>query len=130
MGIAIQTGYIVWVHGPFPCGDWPDLRIMRDSIIYMIDDGEFLLADGGYNDGSNYAITPTGLNGITDRMKSTVRACHETMNSRLKKWGCLKQAFRHNLEKHGLCFSAVANVTQLAFEYGEPLFAVEYLEYR
>ena len=28
VGICIQTGWIVWVHGPFPAGDFPDIKIL------------------------------------------------------------------------------------------------------
>jgi len=47
VGLCIQTGHIVWVHGPFPCGEWSDIRIMRDSIIYELEEDEYLLADSG-----------------------------------------------------------------------------------
>jgi hypothetical protein len=33
----------------------------------------------------------------------------------------LKQKFRHDLEKHGACFCAVAVIVQLAMEGGEEL---------
>jgi len=47
VGLCIQTGDCVWIHGPFPCGTWPDLRIARDAIVDALDDGECYLADGG-----------------------------------------------------------------------------------
>ena len=40
VGIAIQTGWIVWVNGPFMCGNWPDLRIARDSLHAELEAGE------------------------------------------------------------------------------------------
>ena len=33
VGVSIQNGWIVWVNGPFLCGDFPDLRIVRESLI-------------------------------------------------------------------------------------------------
>lgn len=27
VSVSVQTGWIVWVNGPFPCGSWPDLKI-------------------------------------------------------------------------------------------------------
>ena len=129
VGLNIQNGWIVWIHGPFPCGEWPDLRILRDSIIHHLDIDELLLADGGYaGDNGNYTNTPTGRNNLTELRKNKVRARHETCNRRLKQWAVLKQTFRHRLEKHGLCFRAVANITQASLENGEPLFTVFYDE--
>ena len=62
VGVCIQTGWIVWHHGPFPCGTWPDLQIARDRAVFMLDDDEKFLADGGYADGGQYFDTPNGLN--------------------------------------------------------------------
>ena len=48
IGLYIQTGCIVWVNGPFPCGSWPDLKIARADIFHKLAPGEKILADGGY----------------------------------------------------------------------------------
>ena len=42
----------MWINGPFPCGEWPDLRIARNEIIFLLDQDEKILADGGYNEKS------------------------------------------------------------------------------
>ena len=34
----MQTGWIVWVNGPFPAGDWPDLAVARHVLHHMLDD--------------------------------------------------------------------------------------------
>ena len=60
---------------------------------------------------------------MTDKKaKQRARARHETVNKRLKQWGCLKQTFRHKRNKHKLVFAAVAVCTQLIFESGESPF--------
>ena len=41
-------------------------------------------------------------------------------------WGCLNKHFCHRPDKHGPCFRAIAVLEQLAIEFGEPLFDVEY----
>ena len=42
----------------------------------------------------------------------------------MKQWACLRSKFRHHADvrKHSACFRAVAVLTQLGFEFGEPLF--------
>jgi len=46
---------------------------------------------------------------------------------RLKQWACLWNPFRHHdFEKHSSYFHAVAVLTQIAIEHGEPLPDVEY----
>ena len=59
-------------------------------------------------------------------MKDDARARHETVNRRLKHWGILKNVFRHDIEKHTNELRAVAVITQLEFENGEPAFQVNY----
>jgi hypothetical protein len=40
--------------------------------------------------------------------------------------GCLAQVFRLDVRMHSSVFLAVAVITQLAIENGEPLFALDY----
>lgn len=48
IGVCILTGWIVWLMGPFPCGDWPDIVCFRYALKHMLDDGEWVEADDGY----------------------------------------------------------------------------------
>ena len=93
VGVCIKTGWIVWINGPFPCGEWPDLRIACDALIYALDPGEFYIADGGYREMNGYSDTPTGRHDFSDRVKSLARARHETINGQLKVFSVLKQTF-------------------------------------
>lgn len=124
MGCCIQTGEIAWLNGPYPCGEWSDLRIARDSLIYELEEDEKALADGGYNDNGIFFETPTGLNNFDQRMKAKARARHECVNRRFKQWGTLQQRFRSDPHLHGIAFRAVANVVHMQME-GEGLWQVE-----
>lgn len=127
MAISIQEGDIVWINGPFPCGEWPDLRIARESLIHALDQGEFYLADSGYFDGNNWSVTPNGLNNMEQRQQSLVRARHETLNRRFKQFRALSQRFRHDLKRHRVVFYAIANITQVMNKMGHArIFHVEY----
>jgi DDE superfamily endonuclease len=126
VGVCIQTGWVVWVNGPFPCGSFSDIKIARVGIQHKLDPGEMYVADGGYRDGRRFGDTPTGFNDDDQRMKGVARARHEVINSRLKQWGALRQVYRHNLTDHGKVFLAVANVTQLTIESLGPPFEVRY----
>ena len=44
VGVCILTGDIVWLHGPFPCGLWPDLKIFRKSLKQQLLEGEKVVA--------------------------------------------------------------------------------------
>ena len=125
VGVCILTGDIVWTNGPFPCGKYSDITIFRLGMLKALDDDrrEKVEADKGYRGEEHYVNTPPVVDG---EMAQRVRSRHETVNKRFKQWKCLKDVFQHNLAKHHDMFTAVAVVTQLAMENGEPLFNVEY----
>lgn len=115
IGISIRTGKIVWTYGGLPCGDWPDLKIAKESYIHCVKKGELTLADRGYNLRS-YFKTPTTA------QEKRILARHETLNGRLKQFGAMSQRFRHSKEKHPVLFSACINVVQVGLQNGEFLF--------
>ena len=73
----------------------------------MLDGNEIYVADGGYYDGYQWAETPDGTHDFQQRTFALIRARHETVNGSFKDWRCLKQQWRHSLEKHGAAFRAV-----------------------
>jgi DDE superfamily endonuclease len=117
VAVCIQTGWIVHVNGPYPCGSWHDLTVARDDLCYKLlaqsqFEGEMALADGGYQDGYQFFETPTGHNTPDQWMKAQARARHETINRRIKQWSVMGQRFRADHKEHGTYFHAVANLTQ------------------
>ena len=99
VAICIKTGWIVWVNGPFPAGEWPDRKIAQAGINHHLDENECYVGDGGYYDGRQWAETPTGYNNHEQKMYAMARACHETVNRRFKQFGCNNNNNnRHNNE--------------------------------
>jgi len=127
IAICLQTGDIVWCNGPFPCGSFSDRKIARDEgMEYLMVPGEMYVADGGYRDGFIRAETPNGLNDADQWMKALARARQETVNQRFKNFGICRQRYRHAVEKHGIVFGAVVNISQLIIEEESPLFQIQY----
>jgi hypothetical protein len=128
VGLSIERGDIVWINGPFPCGDWPDVRIFRYSLRSFLDENERVIADNGYvSEDPMFCKVPRGISTAVDgrgKERSIVRARHETVNSRLKNFEILKQVYRHDPLDHGDVFRAAVILIQLAIENGEPLFQV------
>jgi len=124
IALNIRTGDIVWINGPFPCGQYPDIKNFRQDLKFELEDGEMVEADLGYRGEPQYVKTPQPGNDVQAR----VRSWHETVNKRFKQWNCLSRVFQHQVERHQVVFGAVAIITQLALENGEPLFDVH--EYR
>jgi len=65
LGVCIQTGDIVWIAGPFPAGDYPDVTIFELGMMDSLDEGETVEADGGYA-GDLPVRTPDDFGGITE----------------------------------------------------------------
>ncbi len=129
VGLNILTGDICWTNGPYAPGRYNDLQIFEDDLIHWLDDGERVEADDGYRGQAPLKVKCPGMIGADPEkrmMKTRLRARHETCNKRFKQWGILSQVYRHDFVDHHYVFHAIAVLTQLAFETGEPLFSVEY----
>jgi DDE superfamily endonuclease len=134
VGLCIRTGWIVWVHGPFPCGKWSDLTIFRKALKFMLPPGEKVHADLGYIGEPSRVVSPLQVD-VHDLpgkeaqdIAASVRARHETVNKRFKQFEILKRVFRHDVQHHQPAFGACAVITQMAIERGEPLYKVDYDE--
>jgi len=129
--LCIKTGDIVLVDGPFPPGLINDLSSIRFYILEMLDEGERMEADDGYQgEAPKYIKCPKSFTNDKAKlaMQQRVRSRHETVNKRFKQWGCMRHPFRHSVRHHSAAFRAVAVLTQLAMEFGEPLFQVDYTD--
>ena len=127
IGVCIQTGWIVWVNGPFPCGQWPDIKIALSDLVHNFVGDERAVADSGYRGHRNYFETPwRHLDNVHQcQLKALARARHECINRRFKQWRILHDVFRHAVVKHGVVFMAVANIEQVLIQQNE-MWQVEY----
>jgi hypothetical protein len=134
VGLCIRTGWIVWIHGPFPCGKWADLTIFRKALKVMLPPGEKVHADLGYIGEPNHIVVPIQVDANdmagkeAQHIAASVRARHETVNKRFKQFEILKRVFRHDVQHHQPVFGACAVITQMAIERGEPLYPLDYDE--
>ena len=62
------------------------------------------------------------------QMMKRVRSRQGTINRRFKQWQILKQVYCHDIRVHRDVFAAIAVISQLAIQNGEPLFSVEYTD--
>ena len=96
VAIAVYKGNIVWFHGPFPCGAFNDVKIFSLKLQTMLLYCEKVITDRGYK-GNPFCMTPDdSWNEEQTKFMAKARARHETINRRLKQWGCLKQLWRHD----------------------------------
>ena len=127
LGICIQTGDIVWIAGPFPPGDWPDVTIFQIGMMERLDEGETVEADAGYA-GDIPVRTPDDFGGSIEwkRMKGRARARHETVNGAIKHYAIMTQKYRHSLHKHNSLMKAVCALVQSEIEEGNITFQIDY----
>jgi hypothetical protein len=124
--VAIATGWIVRINGPFACGGFLDLRVanLPGGLIDDLDDDEMFVADRGYAAGCLFSVTPNGLNNAQQRLQKDIRARHENVNAKFKEWSSLANCFRHDPHRHHYqVFMSVANITQLKF-FHTPMYDV------
>jgi hypothetical protein len=114
VGLCIQTEWLVWINGPYPCGAFPDLKIAREHLFNVLAPGEKVVADGGYRNGGEFTETPNGLINMDQIQKSQTRARPETVNGRSQDFTILKQSFRGYLGDHGFIYKACAVLVQIA----------------
>ena len=129
IGLCILTGVIVWLNGPYECGLWPDISIFRNSLKSHLEPGERVEADDGYiGEAPEYIKCPKSFTNPQETlfMQQRVRNRQETVNKRMKNWGILKQVYRHQFDRHGEAFRAIAVLTQISIKGGEPLFSCGY----
>lgn len=125
IGICIKTGDICWFHGPFPASI-PDITIFRMKLKLRLKAREKVVADGGYKGDPKVSVPWDKSVGHDNRVAMCKgRGRHETINGKLKRWGCLRQLFRHDRHKHHIVFKACLTLTQLLLDYGERSFDVE-----
>jgi len=129
VGIGIQTGYIVWIHGPFKAG-FTDIQIFRSKIkVKLLKAGERAKADDGYAGEPAACDLPQRMlcsSPAQRKQRDVARSHHETYNKRFKQFQVLKQVFRNDFSRHKDVFTAIAVVTQISITNGNPLFQVDY----
>ena len=129
---SIRSGDIVWINGPFKPGLFNDLMVFRQGLKQkLLQAGEKAQADLGYPGEPRTIIMPNQRDTQQVKLlKKEVRSRHEHVNKRLKQFQVLQQRFRHPVDKHKACFTAVAVITQIAIENGEPFHPIRYGAHR
>ena len=72
----------MWIHGPFPPGDWNDLTIFRDGLKHLLQNGERVEADDGYKAEYMFDVCHKGT--------GTLRLNVSKLNSKI----CVSQVLR------------------------------------
>lgn len=127
IAICLYTGKVLHINGPFPGGE-NDLNMFRDKLKAKIPEGKLVIADSGYKssqDDEQMFSLPNAMDSTaTAAFKSRARCCQESFNGRIKNFACLRDTFRHGIEKHQIAFEAVVAILHYQIDSGSPLFEV------
>ena len=116
--IAVATGWIVSLRGPYLCGSWPDLRIAEQWLHKVLPRGEYYIADAGYRCQHGPAVMHNDMPPHERRKHAIIRARHEMINGRLKEWRILTTIYRHDESMHGAVVATITIITQLEMQFG------------
>lgn len=120
--LGIFSGRLVHMKGPEKAGK-SDLTIYRSELKDKIPDGKLAIVDGGYKDSGDLKLArPNSHDSAELRIfKARARARQEAFHSRLKRFHCLSQPFRHSMERHKTCMEAIVVICQYEIDLGWPL---------
>ena len=131
VGVCIKTGHIVWLDGPFVASA-SESTIFKNGLGQHICEDEKVEVDSGPKGDSRLVQPHVGNDSKERKQKSVVRGRQEGVNGRMKVFSVLTNHFHHMkdgrenmMNAHGLCFKAVAVITQLKISTGEPIFKDE-----
>jgi hypothetical protein len=119
IAVCIQTGNIVWINGPYKPAQWVDISIFCDKLMWELLDGEWVVGDGGYQDGNQFVIPKRTGPVWLQEMTAMATAQHETINSWMKVWAILRNAYKYGkgtdkqMLRHGRTVKAIANVVNI-----------------
>jgi hypothetical protein len=86
--VSILSGDLVWINGPYEPGIWNDIKIFRNALLSMLEEGEQVEADDGYvGEAPRHVKCPKSIGGhdpTTESMQALVQRRHETVNKRFK----------------------------------------------
>ncbi|KAJ3280198.1 hypothetical protein HDU76_009248 [Blyttiomyces sp. JEL0837] len=120
---ALGISAIVLVAGGLPCGSWSDMKMARQFVFPLLEEGEWIAADRGYRGDRRIISYVSGTGAAVRRHNENIKnmkARHETVNKRLKDFNILVVPFRGDIGRHNIVFAAVAEVTNIKLRR-EPL---------
>jgi hypothetical protein len=114
---------LVWCRGGLMAGN-PDLAIYKSELKNKIPEGKKAVTDRGYRDQMDPKLAPPNSHDPEDLkiFKARARMRQEHFHSRIKKFNCLTNQFRHGWAHHKICFEAICVICVYEMELVSPLF--------
>jgi len=126
LGIAISSGKLIWMNGPFKAGRSDKTIFVEDGLKQrLLDLGKKAIGDKAYSGHKEAISIPNIFDSYgVKKFKSRALKRHEAFNGMTKAFRILSGRFRHGVGKIGSAFESVAVICQYKIETDEPLFDV------
>jgi len=136
LALSLTEPKLVWLKGPLPAGANPDLGVYQNKHPQLGEAGEALknkiptgkkaITDGGYSDRKDPKLSQPNSHDTEElrTFKARARMRQEAFHSRLKRFHCLTDVFRHGIDRHGVCFEAVAVICAYEMELVSPIWSM------
>jgi hypothetical protein len=125
LALSLYDSKLVWLKGPISAGT-SDLAVYKSDLKQRIPVGKKIIVDRGYRDKKDpRLVTPNSHDSPElQTFKARARMRQEAFHTRLKRFDCLTDEFRHDRVKHGLCFESVCVIVCYEMEMGKPMWDV------
>lgn len=124
VALDLWESNIIWLNGPFPAATGDSKIFKEEGLMDHIPEGKKGIADKIYEGQPKIAPHNSLDNDDVRDFKARGRARMESVFTRFKSFGCLKQRFRHGMLNHEMYVHAVAVIITFQFECGSPLFDI------
>lgn len=126
LALDLFESKLVWLKGPLPAGANPDHKMYASELKDKIPVGKIAVTDGGYNDRKDPKLSQPNRqdNDQLRTFKARARMRQEAFHSRLRRFNCLTDGFRHGQARHGTCFVAVAVICAYEMDYVSPMWDI------
>jgi hypothetical protein len=119
VALSLWEPKICHMNGSFKAGKGDD-AIFKSKLEGMIPPGKLFIADKKYSCfPDKVAVRNRQDPPELKEFKRRALARHEALNSRIKKFGCMKNCWRHDREKHVVFFEFCLVVIQYKLDCGE-----------
>lgn len=122
LSVSKVTENILWVHGHFSCGSWPDLQIFQKKLVIELSASKKKIMNKRYR--HERSVTIDAFFVWTKNVYTCIRTGHEWYDAPFKYFKVLQDTFCFNTTLHGQVFLAVAKVLTLGIFYNDPLLRI------
>ena len=127
LAMSIFEPKLVWLKGPMKPGEvGNDLAVYKSEIKQKIPAAKKIVVDSVYKDKKDPRLARKNAHDPEDlrRFKARASARQEAFHSRIKRFACLQNPFRHSMDRHGTCFVAICVICQYEMDLVTPAFDV------